>query len=178
MTSVYGFGAVKLEIVSAGVSCVIPAKRGYCSQPKFDPVKWEQKTANDKQLQKISGWWAKLVVFCENIFANDYLIFEDLVLLINVAASSGEAIRVYPKFVSGSAVNFYIDCLVSSGFEIADISNKREVGQRVPNLELTSQSKLLSVPFFTPAGVARIIGTSEGEGISTSDGKAITFVRW
>ena len=174
-TMVFGWGGVKLELVSAGLSVVFPANRAYCSQPKFVPEGWDQKTMNNRHLQETDGYWVQLTVFFENAGANDYLLFEDLVAIINQAKALGEAIRVYPKWNAEAPSCIAFDCILLNAIDFQDASQKAAVGQRIPDMLFESEYALEQMPFFTEGALIPVLATDTTHGLGTDDGKGISI---
>ena len=172
-TMVFGWGGVKLEVVSAGLSVVFPANRAYCTQPTFEPVIWEQESINGKDLSELDGYRVKLTVFFENVSTEDYLLIEDLVAVINLARSLQEPIRVYPKWNTTSPTCVAFDCKLKNAIAFQDASQKVACGQRLPDMNFVSEELLDQVPFWTEGVYLQVLAVDSTHGLGTDNGKWI-----
>lgn len=170
MIAIGGWGGVKFELVTAGISVVFDSKRAYCGQPVKSPEGWSKRTANGRDIGQIDGWRVKLDLFVENVSATDYLLWEDLIQIINLHVSTKEAIRIYPKWNSDSSSSIWYDCKLASDWHPQDVSKKWNVGQRV-SLKFESVELLTALPIHEDTLPEFVLGTSDGQILVANSGE-------
>jgi len=174
ITAVNGYGGIKLEMVSLGLTVAFDNPAGFCQKVGFRPEGWERTTVNGKCLQK-KRFRVVIQGYFENFSDADYLLLEDLITIVNWHMASGEAIRVYPKNNVDSAWSLSFDCRLTGDLAIDDLSEQLLAGQS-GELAFESVERLDAIPFHTDSPNPMALATDIGTLISTDDGKAIQII--
>lgn len=152
MKTIGGWGGVKISITLGATTTevIFTTKKAYCTQPEYKPALREHYNIGGTSFPAVSGYRLAFKALFENVDEGDEANIYLLMQIIDISNTNSIPMTLWPKYDAAATEMMSYAVYCRGKFYNEDVNAKRNIAQRVKELEFETEELGTEILSFFP----------------------------